>query len=200
MPLLPTTARLALVALLLAIASACSSGKPTDASAPESSAPPPPPPEGTSEEPAAAAPAPRGEPKSAADCKELVTDIVNDPPLDGGVAMNNATTAGDAGGSDRLASIMEAVQKNRDAFRCCFDLWGKEHKGEQAKIALVLELDPAGAMKKATFKQAETDLKDPAVETCMADVAKKMQFPASPSGKETTYTHRFEFKARNFGR
>ncbi len=194
-------AALALPAMMVATA-ACSSSSATDPSAPETTVaatpPPPPGPAGTPE-PAAEPAAPRGAPTSAQDCTNLVTDILNDPPLDGGVAMNNATTAGDAGGSDRLVPIMETIKKEKDAFRCCFDLWGKDHQGEQSKIALVLEIDPAGKLIKATFKQAETDLKDIKVEACMSDVAKKMTFPPSPSGKETTYTHRFEFKARVFG-
>lgn len=187
-------------ALAMAVASvvACSGSTPNDASAPASttptaetapataSDPPPPPPS-----------AKRPLPKSALDCTNIATDITNDPPLDGGVAMNNATTAGDAGGSDRLVSVMEVIQKHRDAYRCCFDLWGKDHVGEEAKIALVLEIDPAGKLTKASFKEAETDLKDKDVEACMSDVAKKQTFPASPSGKETTYTHRFVFKSRS---
>lgn len=197
----PTSLAASLAALALGSLVACSSSSGSEPSAPESTGTPPPPPpptEAGAAEPAAPA-APRGAPSSAQDCTDLVTDIVNDPPLDGGIAMNNATTAGDAGGSDRLVPILQTIQKEKDAFRCCFDLWGKEHKGEQAKIALVLEIDPAGKLTKASFKQAETDLKDDAVEACMSDVAQKMSFPPSPSGKETTYTHRFEFKARVFG-
>jgi hypothetical protein len=30
----------------------------------------------------------------------------------------------------------------------------------------------------------------------MVELAKGITWPASPSGKETTYTHRFEFKPR----
>ena len=182
---------------------ACSGGPGADPSAPASTgaeAPPPPsgPADGAGSDGAspAASGAAKASPTTADGCKDLVTDIVNDPPLDGGVAMNNATTAGDAGGSDRLLPVMETIQKNRDAFRCCFDLWGREHAGQEAKIALTLELEPTGALKKASFKQAETDLKDAAVEACMSDVAKKLSYPPSPSGKETTYTHRFQFKAR----
>lgn len=194
---------LAVRVAVLAIVSGCSSSS-GEPSAPESSAPapaePPPPPAGAATETAPAPEARKGPPQTARDCTDLVTDIVNDPPLDGGVAMNNAQTAGDAGASDRLVPIMEAIQKERDAFRCCFDLWGKAHQGEQAKIALVVELDPSGKLVKASFKQAETDLKDASVEACMSEVAGKMSFPPSPSGKDTTYTHRFEFKARTFGR
>lgn len=190
------------VPLFVATVVACSGGQPNDASAaasttpaspsgPEPSAEPPPPP------PSPPAAAKRPMPKTMGDCTAIATDITNDPPLDAGVAMNNATTAGDAGGSDRLVSVMEVIQKHRDGFRCCFDLWGKDHVGEEAKIALVLEMDPAGKLTKASFKEAETDLKDKDVEACMTEVAKKQTFPASPSGKETTYTHRFVFKARS---
>lgn len=182
------------------VAGGCSSTSTGDPSAPQTSMPPPPPPADPEPEAPAAPQAPKKAPTTVADCTNLVTDIVNDPPLDGGVAMNNATTAGDAGASDRLVPVMEAIQKDRDAFRCCFDLWGKDHAGEQSKIALVIELDPDGTLKTSSFKQAETDLKDAAVEACMVDVTKKMSFPPSPSGKETTYTHRFEFKARAFAR
>lgn len=194
-------ASLALLALGVAGCSS-TSGDPSEPAAAPSPPPPPPPGDGgpTGEAPAATATGPKAAPQTARDCTDLVTDIVNDPPLDGGVAMNNAQTASDAGASDRLVPIMEAIQKERDAFRCCFDLWGKQHQGEQAKIALVLDLDPAGKLVKASFKQDESDLKDAAVESCMAEVAGKMSFPPSPSGKDTTYTHRFEFKARTFGR
>jgi hypothetical protein len=194
--------RVAVVASVLAMAVAsfvaCSGGAPNDASAPASTTPAPPAAPAATDDPAP--PPPTGKrplPKSAMDCTNIATEITNDPPLDGGIAMNNATTAGDAGGSDRLVSVMEVIKQHRDAYRCCFDLWGKDHVGEAAKIALVLELDPTGKLTKASFKEAETDLKDKDVEACMSDVAKKQTFPASPSGKETTYTHRFEFKARS---
>lgn len=195
--------RIAVVASFLALALAgvvaCSGSTPNDASAPASTTPATPsaPDDKTAE---AAPPPPPGKrplPKTIADCTNIATDITNDPPLDAGVAMNNATTAGDAGGSDRLVSVMEVIQKHRDAYRCCFDLWGKDHVGEEGKIALVLEIDPGGALTKASFGSAETDVKNADVESCMSDVAKKQTFPASPSGKETTYTHRFVFKARS---
>jgi len=203
--------RIAVVAaaLMLAVMSvvACSGSTPNDASAPASTTPAADAPPsasgaatGAATDGASAAPPPpsgkRPIPKTALDCTNIATDITNDPPLDGGIAMNNATTAGDAGGSDRLVSVMEVIQKHRDAYRCCFDLWGKDHAGEESKIALVLEIDPAGTLKKASFKEGESDLKNADVEGCMRDVAQKQSFPASPSGKETTYTHRFVFKAR----
>jgi hypothetical protein len=134
-------------------------------------------------------------PSSSGACLDLAVDITNDPP-DGGVAMNNATTAGDAGSSDRLASILERVQQHRSRFRCCFDLWGRSNPGREVKVTLSLELEPTGKLAKAGFKPDETELADAAVEGCMREVAEHIDYPPSPSGKLTTYNHRFQFKAR----
>lgn len=134
-------------------------------------------------------------PTSSSACLDLAVDITNDPP-DGGLPMNNATTAGDAGSSDRLASILDRVQQHRNRFRCCFDLWGRNNPGREVKVTLSLELEPTGKLAKAGFKADETELTDAAVEGCMREVAERIDYPASPSGKLTTYNHRFQFKAR----
>ncbi len=126
--------------------------------------------------------------------KGASVDITNPPP-DGGVVMNNAQTAGDAGGSDRTSKIIDVVMQNRDKFRCCFDLWGKQNPGKEIKIGLSLELKPSGELRSAAFKPDETQLKDPTVEKCMGAVAGSLSFPESPSGKDTTYIHRFVFKS-----
>jgi hypothetical protein len=110
--------------------------------------------------------------------------------------MNNATTASDAGASDRLMAIMQTVQTGRDKFRACFDKWGKGNPGSEVKVTLSIKLRPTGELTSATFKPDETDIADKAVETCMADVAKTLKFPASPTGKDTTYNHRFNFKSK----
>lgn len=144
---------------------------------------------------APAASAAQAAPSSSGACLDLAVDITNDPP-DGGVPMNNATTAGDAGSSDRLASILERVQQHRSRFRCCFDLWGRNNPGREVKVTLSLELEPTGKLAKAGFKPDETELVDGAVEGCMREVAERIDFPPSPSGKLTTYNHRFQFKAR----
>jgi hypothetical protein len=132
-------------------------------------------------------------------CKNATTkggsvEIANPPP-DGGVVMNNAQTAGDAGGSDRTSKIIDVVMQNRDKFRCCFDLWGRQNPGKEIKIGLSLDLKPSGELRAATFKPDETQLKDATVEKCMGAVASSLSFPESPSGKDTTYIHRFVFKS-----
>lgn len=123
-------------------------------------------------------------------------ELVNEPP-DGGVVMNNAQPSKDAGSSDRLEGIKDAVVKSRDRFRACFDAWAKTNTaGKEVNVLLVIKIDPKGAFMSAAFDPAKTDLTDKTAETCMVDVAKSLTYPESPSGKETTYRHPFAFKAR----
>ncbi|MCC6556224.1 MAG: AgmX/PglI C-terminal domain-containing protein [Polyangiaceae bacterium] len=140
-------------------------------------------------------PKPKKAPETVADCKEMLTDIANDPP-DGGVVMNNATTAADAGSSDRLQPILEVVKSKRDGFRCCFDLYARKNPGAQGRLAFTMKLKPDGALLEGHIKKDESDVTAPEIESCMVELAKGIAWPASPSGKETTYTHRFEFKPR----
>ena len=136
------------------------------------------------------------QPTSVADCKEMLSEITNDPP-DGGVVMNNAMTASDAGSSDRLMPMVDLIKSKRDAFRCCFDLWAQKNRGAEGSLTFVINLKPDGALKEAHVDQVQSKIKAPEVESCMVDLAKTLEYPKSPSGKETTYTHRFDFKARN---
>ncbi len=126
---------------------------------------------------------------------EPMGEITNLPP-DGGVVMNNAQPAADGGPSDRLKPILDLITQHRDKYRACFDKWGKGNPGKEVKVTLSLVLKPSGELVQAAFKADETDVSDKAMETCMADVSKALTFPASPSSKETTYNHRFVFKAK----
>jgi hypothetical protein len=117
--------------------------------------------------------------------------ITNEPPPGGTVTANASPT----GGSDRMQPMMDLVKANRDGFRKCFDLWGKKNPGQSAKIAFQFFLKPDGKLDKAAFKPDEGDLHAADVENCMIAFAKTLTYPASGSGKETVYTHRFEFKA-----
>ena len=150
-------------------------------------APPPAPPS----EPPKAKPTPR----TPADCKDLVSDITNDPPA-GGVPLNNAMTAKDAGGGDRLEPLTELIKSRRDGFRCCFDLWAKEHPGAQGAMKMVIELKKDGEVTQVSFAATPNRMEAPEVETCMIDLAKSLAYPRSPSGKETKFTYPFDFKAR----
>ena len=91
----------------------------------------------------------KGAPRTAADCKNLMSEITNDPPQ-GGVVMNNAQTAKDAGASDRVELITELIRSKRDGFRCCFDVWAKDHPGTSGAVKMVLKLKADGAVTSVT--------------------------------------------------
>lgn len=194
------------VLLAAALFAACSGGsttaQPPD-SAPASAPPPPAVAQGVDEAPASAPlPAPAGPqkpkkaPQTVADCKELASDITNEPP-EGGVVMNNATTAADAGSSDRLQPLVEEIKLRRDGFRCCFDLYARKNPGAQGKIVWQLKLKPDGAVDSATIVQDKSDITAPEIESCMAELAGTISWARSPSGKETTLTYPFDFKRRH---
>lgn len=118
--------------------------------------------------------------------------ITNDPPA-GGTVTANASPA--PAGSDRLQAMMDLVKANKDGFRKCFDLWGKKNPGQPGKIAFQFFLKPDGSLDKAQMKADEGDVHAVEVETCMIAFAKTLSYPKSGVGKDTIYTHRFEFKA-----
>ena len=182
---------------------ACTSGLPSPESAPylptDTEATPPRPAAIASVEaaPRASADAPLAPnpTASAADCRELVTDITNDPPA-GGVVMNNAMTSGDAGSSDRLASIIELIKSRREAFRCCFDLWGRKNPGGEGHFVLKVSIAPDGALRSSEVDASRSDVSAPEVTSCVVELAKSMTWPVSPSSHDTVYSHLFNFKAR----
>lgn len=139
------------------------------------------------------APPARPVPRTAADCKAILSEITNAPP-DGAVALNNAQTAKDAGATDRLEPLAELIKSKRDGFRCCFDVWAKDHPGVQGSVKLVVKLKPDGSVINVKFDDAPNRVPD--VEACVEDLAKSLSYPRSPSGKETTFRYPFDFKAR----
>ena len=138
---------------------------------------------------------PKRVPTKPEDCKELVSDITNDPPA-GAVPLNNAMTAKDAGSTDWLEPLTELVRGRRDGFRCCFDLWARQHPGAQGAMKMVLKLKPDGTLIDVSFADTANRVQAPEVEACMGNLARGLSFPRSPSGKETTFTYPFDFKAR----
>jgi hypothetical protein len=125
----------------------------------------------------------------------MTAEIANDPP-DAGVVTSNATTASDAGSSDRFAPVVDVVRSKRDAFRCCFDVWAKKNPGQQGRVTLVLDLDPDGKLRKAEIDPATSALQAPELGACMVEVAGKIGYPRSPSGRDTLFRYPFEFRAK----
>ena len=206
-----------LLAATLSLSGACSSGtappsppdsaslgaSPTPASQPPTAADPGAAAPGATD-PGAAAPAQpdkpaarKKAPETVEDCKVIASEITNEPP-EGGVVMNNAMTSADAGSSDRLQPLVDAIKARRDGFRCCFDLYARKHPGAQGRVTWQLKLKPDGTFEEATIVRDKSDVTAPQVESCMAELAKSTTWARSPSGKETVLTYPFDFKRRNY--
>jgi hypothetical protein len=110
--------------------------------------------------------------------------------------MNNAQTARDAGASDRVEPITDLIRGKRDGFRCCFDVWAKDHPGAAGAVKMVIKLKPDGSLESVDFADAPNRVSAPEVEGCIRDLASSLSYPRSPSGKETRFTYPFDFKAR----
>jgi outer membrane biosynthesis protein TonB len=181
---------LALGALTFA---ACSSGQ-TPPPSPAGSDPIAPPSPSSEPDPATGAPAATAAARAAQPQGPPQSDITNEP--DGGVVLNNAMTAGDAGASDRFQPLVDLFKANRDGFRRCFDLWGQKNRGQSGTVYLVIHLKTDGKLDKAEVDPSKGNLHAAEVETCMIDFAKSLTYPKSPSGKETRFTYPFDFKAK----
>lgn len=180
-----------LAAALPVVLAACTGGspQPQPPSASVSEAPGDSAPAAASSAPADSAAA--AAPSASADAAPKST-ITNEPPA-GGTVTSNAGPA--PAGSDRMQPMMDLVKANRDGFRKCFDVWGKKNPGQAGKIVFQFFLKPDGSLEKAAFKADEGDIHAADVETCMINFAKTLSYPKSGVGKETIYTHRFDFKA-----
>ncbi len=143
--------------------------------------------------PVADAPKAKPAPQTVADCKVALSEITNDPP-ENAVALNNAMTAKDAGATDRLEALTELIRGKREGFRCCFDLWAKDHPGTSGAARIVLKLKADGSVVSVDFDEVQGRV--PEVETCIGELARGLTYPRSPSGKETKFRYPFDFKAR----
>src|SRR5512143_3796312 len=121
----------------------CSSAPPAPATPPETAQPSAaaPPPATAAAAPAAA---PKINPKTVDDCKAVAASSTEDDP--------SATTAQATGASDRSAEVTALMKQKRPGFRCCFDIWADKIPEAKLynKVALVMEIGPAGKLKKAT--------------------------------------------------
>lgn len=106
--------------------------------------------------------------------------------------------AGGAGSSARETRTTELIQKvivdNRKPFRDCYDKARKELPDLRGTMTLHFVLDPAGKVKQAELNVDRSDIKSPAVVDCAIAALKKLPFPESSRGMDTTVNYPFDFK------
>lgn len=133
------------------------------------------------------------------------TGETHDDPADptstgaGGEGSGEGTTSegGESGGDDSETRSTDVIRKvimdRRDAFRTCYEKGKKELPTLQGNMTLHFTLDPEGKVKSAELNQERSDLKSPVVVDCSLAELKKIKFPPSSRGMETTVNYPFNF-------
>jgi TonB family protein len=92
--------------------------------------------------------------------------------------------------------IQKVVKDNRQPVRDCYDKAQKELKTLRGTMTIKFTLDAEGNVKKAELAIERSDLKAPAVVDCALAEIKKIKFPPSSRGMDTTVNYPFDFKPK----
>ncbi|MBX3129223.1 MAG: AgmX/PglI C-terminal domain-containing protein [Polyangiaceae bacterium] len=91
-------------------------------------------------------------------------------------------------------SIQKVIVDNRKPFRDCYDKLRKEIPTLAGTLTLTFTLDGEGTVKSAEMNPERSDLKAPDVVKCAVAELKKLKFPPSVRGMDTTVNYPFNFK------
>ncbi len=89
--------------------------------------------------------------------------------------------------------IQQVVKKHREPIRACYDEAQKKLPTLKGDMVIHFVLDPEGNVKKAELNLERSSLKSPAVAECAIAELKKVKFPPSSRGMETTVNYPFNF-------
>jgi hypothetical protein len=90
--------------------------------------------------------------------------------------------------------IRQTVLANRQPVRDCYDKGRKELGDLKGTMTIKFTLDPQGAVKSAELDLKNSDIRAPAIVNCSIDALKKIKFPPSSRGMDTTVNYPFDFK------
>jgi TonB family protein len=107
---------------------------------------------------------------------------------------------GDEGGDKKTTETRttEVIQKvildNRKQVRTCYDKAKKDLPGLEGTLTIHFVLDSEGAVKKAEVNLERSQIKNAELGECAIKELKKMKFPPSSRGMESTVNYPFNFK------
>jgi outer membrane biosynthesis protein TonB len=112
---------------------------------------------------------------------------------------NRAPSKGEASTGASETRTTEVIQKiimaNRQPVRDCYEKARKDLPTLKGDMTIHFVLDPDGKVKTAELNQERSTLKSPAVVTCALEVLKKIKFPPSSRGMDSTINYPFNFKS-----
>jgi TonB family protein len=103
---------------------------------------------------------------------------------------------GEGGGEDSRTtqSIQKVILDNRKPIRACYDQHKKDLPTLKGTMTIHFVLDPEGNVKKAELNLERSDIKAPGLVDCALAHLKKLKFPPSSKGMDTTVNYPFDFK------
>jgi hypothetical protein len=91
------------------------------------------------------------------------------------------------------ADIRASVVAHRDQARACYDKALAEHPGIEGDLVIQWTIDPKGNVTQVSLDSARSQILEPSVAACIANVIKAIQFASSPGGYETKAFYPFNF-------
>lgn len=94
----------------------------------------------------------------------------------------------------RTTEVIQAlVQENRKPVRECYEKARKQIPDLKGTMVIHFVLDPEGKVKEAVLNVEKSEVKSPDIVTCAVAVIKKIKFPPSSRGMETTINYPYTF-------
>lgn len=112
----------------------------------------------------------------------------------GGEEAGPAEGEGSGEDSRTTQSIQKVILDNRKPIRACYDKHKKDLPTLKGTMTIHFVLDPEGNVKKAELNLERSDIKAPDLVDCALAHLKKLKFPPSSKGMDTTVNYPFDFK------
>lgn len=90
--------------------------------------------------------------------------------------------------------IADVVRKQRQLFRDCYEKELARSPGLRGNLTLHFVVDPRGQVSSAEVNTERSTLTQPLLGKCALDALRKLQFPPSSRGFESTVNYPFDFK------
>jgi hypothetical protein len=93
--------------------------------------------------------------------------------------------------------IRAIVVAHRDEARACYDKALKDHPGIEGDLVIQWTIDPKGSVTQVTLDTSRSQITEPTVVACVAQIIKQIRFAESAGGFETKAFYPFNFHPRH---
>lgn len=115
------------------------------------------------------------------------------PPADSAATPGEPPADLGEGDSRTTESIAAVVKTHRKEARDCYEKALKQTPGLKGDVVIHFTLKPSGEVKQAELNEERSTIRQSMVSTCVIDVIRKIAFPKSSKGLETTVNYPFNF-------